>query len=136
MKRSPIKRKATTKRRTTPPRCSVQRCNKRAEIRGWCISHAEQRADRLFSRWVRDRDDRCTAAGVLDGECRLDLAYAEDRVEEVDANIVMLEPDRFVEVQGTGEAGTFDRAQLDAMLDLARDGCARLFALQREALGA
>ena len=35
-----------------------------------CISHAEQRADRLFSRWVRDRDGRCTAAGVLSGECK------------------------------------------------------------------
>lgn len=70
MKRSPPPRKRTTKRRTTSPRCSVQRCDKPAEIRGWCITHAERRADRLFSRFVRDRDGRCTAAGVLDGECR------------------------------------------------------------------
>ena len=57
-------------RRTTSPRCKTQRCKKRAELYGWCISHAEQMADRRFSRWIRDRDGKCTAAGVLDGECR------------------------------------------------------------------
>jgi hypothetical protein len=67
---APIKRRRTTKRRTTTPRCTVRGCNKPAKIRGWCVSHAEQVADRLFSRWVRDRDGRCTAAGVLDGECK------------------------------------------------------------------
>ena len=62
----------TKPRRTTTPRCKVQRCNKRAEIAGWCISHAERRADDMFSVWVRQRDEyRCTAAGVLEGECKL-----------------------------------------------------------------
>jgi ribonuclease PH len=75
------------------------------------------------------------SVGVVDGEPRLDLAYAEDRVAEVDANVVLLEPDRFVEVQGTGEAGTFDRAELDRLLDLAHDGVRELFRLQRQALG-
>lgn len=81
MKRTELRRKRPTKRRTTTPRCSVQRCSNRAEIRGWCISHAENRADRLFSRWVRDRDGRCTAAGVLDGECRgiLQAAHVNGR---------------------------------------------------------
>ncbi len=75
------------------------------------------------------------SAGIVDGEPRLDLCYAEDRTAEVDANIVVAEPDAFVEVQGTGEAGTFSRAQLDALLDLARQGTDRLFAAQRAALG-
>ena len=47
----------------------------------------------------------------------------------------MLEPARFVEVQGTGEHGTFSRAQLDVLLDLAGRGIAELFAAQRQALG-
>ena len=71
-----LPRKRPKPRRTTSPRCSNQRCKKRAEIRGLCVSHAEQRADRLFSRWVRDRDGRCTAAGVLDGECKGTLQAA------------------------------------------------------------
>jgi ribonuclease PH len=37
-------------------------------------------------------------------------------------------------VQGTGENGTFNRAELDALLDLAQGGLQQLFALQRAAL--
>ena len=47
----------------------------------------------------------------------------------------MLAPHDFVEVQGTGEHGTFDRAALDRLLDLAQGGMNELFALQRTALG-
>jgi len=61
MKRTPLKRKSATKRRTTSPRCERQRCNKRAEIEGLCVSHAEQRADDLMSLWVRARDHFCMA---------------------------------------------------------------------------
>jgi ribonuclease PH len=46
----------------------------------------------------------------------------------------VLEPDRYVEVQATGEAGHFGRAELDRMLALADGGIAALFARQREAL--
>ncbi len=42
---------------------------------------------------------------------------------------------RFVEVQGTGEHGTFDRAELDRLLDLAARGLSELDAFQRSALG-
>jgi ribonuclease PH len=40
-----------------------------------------------------------------------------------------------VEVQGTAEGKTFSRAELDAMVDLAAAGIARLIAIQRAALG-
>jgi len=48
---------------------------------------------------------------------------------------VMLDPARFVEVQGTGEHDSFTRAQLDILLDLAESGIAQLFAAQRQVLG-
>ena len=75
------------------------------------------------------------SVGVVEGETRLDLCYAEDKGAEVDANVVVAEPDAFVEVQGTGEAGTFSRAQLDGVVDLALRGTARIFAAQRAVLG-
>jgi ribonuclease PH len=50
-------------------------------------------------------------------------------------NIVMTGAGRLVEVQGTGEAGTFDREELDAMLDLAAKGIAELGEIQRRAIG-
>ncbi len=74
------------------------------------------------------------SVGIIEGEPRLDLAYLEDKDAGVDSNIVMLQPDRFVEVQGTGEHGTFQRAELDRLIDLAHGGIRQLFAAQEAAL--
>jgi ribonuclease PH len=76
------------------------------------------------------------SVGKVSGENRLDLAYLEDRDAEVDANVVMLESGSYVEVQGTGEQGTFDRRELTAILDLADAGLRQLFALQRSVISA
>jgi len=74
------------------------------------------------------------SVGVIDGEPRLDLDYEEDVRAEVDMNVVMSSEGKFVEVQGTGEHGTFDRAQLDQLLDLAISGIHALDAAQVVAL--
>lgn len=76
------------------------------------------------------------SVGVIDGESRLDLDYEEDVRAEVDMNVVMSSVGRFVEVQGTGEHGTFDRAQLDGLIDLAIAGIRTLDAEQTKALSA
>ena len=76
------------------------------------------------------------SVGVVDGEPRLDLDYGEDVRAEVDMNVVITSEDRFVEVQGTGEHGTFDRQALDGLLLLAGAGVRRLIAAQQKALGA
>ena len=57
------------------------------------------------------------SVGVVRGEPRLDLDYSEDVAADVDMNVVMSSEGRFVEVQGTGEHGTFDRDELDAGSD-------------------
>lgn len=75
------------------------------------------------------------SVGVVDGTAVLDLEYEEDVRAEVDANVVMSSEGRFVEVQGTGENGTFARAELDRLLDLAGEGIRALDAAQRVALG-
>jgi ribonuclease PH len=74
------------------------------------------------------------SVGVIDGAPRLDLDYEEDVRAGVDMNVVMSSEGQFVEVQGTGEHGTFDRRQLDALLDLAVAGLQQLDAAQRRAL--
>ena len=73
-----------------------------------------------------------TSVGLVDGEVLLDLEYSEDSRAEVDMNVVTDSRGRFVEVQGTGERTTFDRARLDSMLDLASAGTAQLIAIQRK----
>ena len=74
------------------------------------------------------------SVGIIDGEPRLDLDYEEDVRAEVDMNVVMSSEGKFVEVQGTGEHGTFDRAQLDQLVDLAISGIRTLDAAQVKAL--
>jgi ribonuclease PH len=76
------------------------------------------------------------SVGVIDAEARLDLDYEEDVRAEVDMNVVMSSEGKFVEVQGTGEHGTFDRAQLDELVNLAIAGIRALDAAQTEALAA
>jgi ribonuclease PH len=109
-----------------------------AGITGGCVALADACA------WLAERTGipspfgqlvAAVSVGVVDGEERLDHAYLEDRDAQVDANIVMLHPARFVEVQGTGEHASFSRSQLEALLDLAETGIAELFAAQRQALG-
>jgi ribonuclease PH len=74
------------------------------------------------------------SVGVIDGEPRLDLMYEEDVRAETDMNVVITGSGDFIEVQGTAEGAPFHRHELDAMLDLALAGCARLADLQRIAL--
>ena len=73
--------------------------------------------------------------GVVDGRCLLDLDYSEDSRAEVDMNLVGCADGTLVEVQGTGERIAFDRAQLDALLDLGQGAVARLCDLQTEVTG-
>ncbi|CAM3821430.1 ribonuclease PH [Alkalicoccus chagannorensis] len=69
------------------------------------------------------------------GETLLDLDYKEDSQADVDMNVVMKSGGRLVEVQGTGEEATFNRHQMNDMLDAAESGIDELFELQKELLG-
>jgi len=74
------------------------------------------------------------SVGIVNGIAVLDLDYAEDSNAETDMNVVMNDAGGFIEVQGTAEGHAFRREELDAMLDLARDGVANLMSLQTQAL--
>jgi ribonuclease PH len=75
------------------------------------------------------------SVGVYQGTPVLDLDYIEDSGCDTDMNVVMTDDGRFVEVQGTAEGAAFERATMDSLLDLARDGIAELIAKQKRALG-
>ena len=96
--------------------------------------------------WLRDRNAlgrpqplnssiAAVSVGIVDGEPRLDLSYEEDVAAGTDMNVVCTGTGEFVEVQGTAEGEPFDRATLDALLDLAVAGCEQLAVAQRGALG-
>jgi ribonuclease PH len=109
-----------------------------AGITGACIAVVDAfawmvRTERVAASPVR-RHVAAVSVGIVNGEGRLDLEYAEDVRAEVDMNVVMTSEGRFVEVQGTGEHGTFDRSSLDALIELASGGIRELLDLQRSAL--
>lgn len=74
------------------------------------------------------------SVGIHDGTPILDLDYAEDSSCDTDMNVVMTEGGGMIEVQGTAEGRAFSRTELNALIDLAEAGIARLIELQRAAV--
>jgi len=74
------------------------------------------------------------SVGIVKGEALLDLDYIEDSNADVDMNYVITGSGDFVEVQGTAEERPFTLAQMDAMRQLALEGCRELTHLQKLAL--
>ena len=71
---------------------------------------------------------------VVEDEVLLDLPYEEDRIADVDMNIVMTGSGEYVEIQGTGEEATFSAGELEGLLDVGRKGIEELTGLQKDAL--
>ena len=71
------------------------------------------------------------SVGLLSGEPYLDLNYAEDVAATVDFNVVMNQDLDIIEVQGTGEKGSFKRSQLNIILDYAEKGIQELISSQQ-----
>jgi len=76
------------------------------------------------------------SVGIVHGEPRLDLCYAEDSSADVDMNVVMTGSGRIVEIQGTAEAEPFSRDMLDALLGFAEKGIDELLGIQAQILSA
>ena len=105
-----------------------------ASITGGCVALADAIASvapPAFLGWVAS-----VSVGIYRRQCVLDLDYAEDSKAETDMNVVMMDDRGFIEIQGTAEQGTFERAALDELLGLAETGIAGLFEAQRESLSA
>lgn len=75
------------------------------------------------------------SVGIVGGEVITDLCYEQDYAAEVDMNVVMTSDGEFIEVQGTGEKGTFSKKQLDLMLEKAIEAIKKLINKQKKALG-
>jgi len=99
------------------------------------LAFRKLRENRVLARDSLRGQVAAVSCGVAGGQPVLDLDYAEDSSAEADANFVLTDTGGIVEVQATAEQAPFTEAQLTALLDLARQGTAALFTLQRDALG-
>jgi ribonuclease PH len=77
-----------------------------------------------------------TSVGIVDGNILLDLCYEEDSRAAVDMNVVMLASGGLVETQATAEQNSYNRTQLNQMLDYAEKGIRELLTLQQSVLTA
>lgn len=109
-----------------------------ASITGACVALAEairklpNNPTNIFKQFIAS-----VSVGVVNGEIVLDLDYAEDSNAETDMNVIMTEHGGFIEVQGTAEGEqSFNKQQLDAMLEYAEGGIRQLIELQKQALRA
>ena len=75
-----------------------------------------------------------TSVGIVGGTPLLDLCYEEDSQAEVDMNIVMTADGGLVETQATAEKGSYSRADLNGLIDLAEGGLREIFAAQQAVL--
>ena len=74
------------------------------------------------------------SCGIFNGTPVLDLDYAEDSEADTDANFIMTDDGRLIEVQATAEKVPFSEEQLGILLGLARKGVAKLVDLQKLAV--
>lgn len=76
------------------------------------------------------------SVGLVEGAIVTDLNYVEDSAAQADLNVVATGDGKIVEVTGAAEKGSFERAQLDLMIDAGLAANAVLKKLQDEAIAA
>ncbi|HEY1768369.1 MAG TPA: ribonuclease PH [Terracidiphilus sp.] len=76
------------------------------------------------------------SVGIVGGTPLLDLCYEEDSQADVDMNVVMTADGGLIETQATAEKGSYSRAELNTLIDLAESGLSEIFAAQQAVVGA
>lgn len=75
------------------------------------------------------------SCGVVKGTTVADLDYDEDSTAEMDANFVLTDDGKIIEIQCTAEDKPVNEADFHALFGLAKSAVAELCALQNKALG-
>ena len=87
-----------------------------------------------LARWPFTGQVAAISVGIVDGTALLDLDAPEDQAAEVDMNVVATAAGEIVEIQGTGEQRSFQRQEMDRLVDLALAGVEELVEIQAETL--
>ena len=62
------------------------------------------------------------SAGIIDGEVKLDLNYAEDSHAQVDSNVVLTQCGKIIEFQTTAEGEPYEYEQMLQIFEVAKNG--------------
>lgn len=109
-----------------------------ASINGSCIAMI-QALQHLQRKGILHTDPlkyliAAVSVGIYKGTPILDLDYAEDSNAHTDMNVVMTDNDAFIEIQSTAEGDALHTEELDALIDLARQGIKTIIKKQEEVL--
>lgn len=74
------------------------------------------------------------SVGICNNNILLDLDYNEDSNAQVDANFVLTESGKIVEIQGTAEENPFSKEEYVELMNLAYEGINQLTKYQKEAI--
>ena len=74
------------------------------------------------------------SCGIINAQANVDLDYEEDSTADVDANFVISENEKIIEIQSTAEGNSFSKDQLLSMLDLANNAVKKIIKLQKKTL--
>ena len=74
------------------------------------------------------------STGLIDSQPYLDLNYEEDARAQVDANFVICESGKIVEIQVTGEEHSFTKEQFQQIFNLSQIGISQIIKKQKEIL--
>ena len=75
------------------------------------------------------------SCGIIKGQPMLDLDYEEDSCAEADANFVLTDAGKIIEIQTTAEKSPFQESEFNKMMVLAKKGIQEIVQLQKKALG-
>ena len=74
------------------------------------------------------------SCGIVNGEPKLDLNYKEDSSAETDANFVMDDKGKLIEIQCSAEKEPFSKKQFEEMYSMAAKGIGNIVKIQKSAL--
>ena len=74
------------------------------------------------------------SAGIINSQPYLDLNYEEDAKAQVDANFVICESNKIVEIQISGEEYSFTKEQFEQIFTLSQMGISQIIKKQKEVL--
>ena len=76
------------------------------------------------------------SVGIVGEKKVLDLCYKDDKVADLDLNLVMTGSNKIIEIQGTAEGQAFSKKDLDQLIKMASTGIKTIIKAQKKILGA
>ncbi|MAI05983.1 MAG: ribonuclease PH [Alphaproteobacteria bacterium TMED87] len=94
----------------------------------------KMKSENIIDRFPIIEPIAAVSCGIYNQNLLLDLDYSEDSLASSDANFVLTESGKIVEIQCSAEQETFSEEQFQGLLSLAKKGCNEIVDIQKKSL--